>query len=240
MYYGTGNPGTWNPAQRPGDNRWSMTIFARDRRHGHGQVGLSDDAPRRVGLRRRQRDDPRRQGDRRRGAQGSGPLRPQRLRLHARSRDRRAARGREVRSGGQLGDPRRHGDRPPAGGARATRPTSRARTSTPPTSARRRSAPRTSSRRPTRRDTGLFYVPTNHVCMDYEPFEVSYTAGQPYVGATLSMYPAPGGDASRQLHRLGRGEGRDRVVDPGAVLGVERVRSRPPATWCSTARSRAT
>ena len=27
--------------------------------------------------------------------------------------------------------------------------------------------------------------------MDYEPFRVSYTAGQPYVGATLSMYPAP-------------------------------------------------
>ena len=39
--------------------------------------------------------------------------------------------------------------------------------------------------------TGLFYIPTNHVCMDYEPFEVSYTAGQPYVGATLSMFPAP-------------------------------------------------
>src|SRR2546427_6965392 len=43
-------------------------------------------------------------------------------------------------------------------------------------------------------DTGLFYVPTNHVCMDYEPFRVSYTAGQPYVGATLSMYPPPGKD----------------------------------------------
>ena len=28
--------------------------------------------------------------------------------------------------------------------------------------------------------------------MDYEPFRVSYTAGQPYVGATLSMYPPPG------------------------------------------------
>jgi len=40
--------------------------------------------------------------------------------------------------------------------------------------------------------TNLFYVPTNHVCMDYEPFKVSYTAGQPYVGATLSMFPAPG------------------------------------------------
>ena len=30
IYYGTGNPSTWNPVQRPGDNRWSMTIFARD------------------------------------------------------------------------------------------------------------------------------------------------------------------------------------------------------------------
>ena len=30
VYYGTGNPGTWNPAQRPGDNKWSMTLFARD------------------------------------------------------------------------------------------------------------------------------------------------------------------------------------------------------------------
>jgi glucose dehydrogenase len=39
--------------------------------------------------------------------------------------------------------------------------------------------------------TGLFYVPTNHVCMDYEPFQIEYTAGQPYVGSTLSMYPAP-------------------------------------------------
>ena len=41
-------------------------------------------------------------------------------------------------------------------------------------------------------NTKLFYVPTNHVCMDYEPFKVEYTAGQPYVGATLSMFPAPG------------------------------------------------
>ncbi|HET6718956.1 MAG TPA: PQQ-dependent dehydrogenase, methanol/ethanol family, partial [Rhodocyclaceae bacterium] len=30
VYYGTGNPSTWNPAQRPGDNKWSMSIWARD------------------------------------------------------------------------------------------------------------------------------------------------------------------------------------------------------------------
>jgi glucose dehydrogenase len=41
--------------------------------------------------------------------------------------------------------------------------------------------------------TGYVLVPTNHVCMTYEPFQVEYTAGQPYVGATLTMFPAPGG-----------------------------------------------
>lgn len=30
IYYGTGNPGPWNPELRPGDNLWTMTIFARD------------------------------------------------------------------------------------------------------------------------------------------------------------------------------------------------------------------
>ncbi len=30
FYYGTGNPGSWNPDQRPGDNMYSMTIFARN------------------------------------------------------------------------------------------------------------------------------------------------------------------------------------------------------------------
>ncbi len=30
VYYGSGNPSTWNPTVRPGDNRWSMTMFARD------------------------------------------------------------------------------------------------------------------------------------------------------------------------------------------------------------------
>jgi glucose dehydrogenase len=29
IYYGTSNPGAWNPNQRPGDNKWSASIFAR-------------------------------------------------------------------------------------------------------------------------------------------------------------------------------------------------------------------
>ena len=39
--------------------------------------------------------------------------------------------------------------------------------------------------------TGLFYVPTSSLCMDYRPFKVSYTPGQPYVGATVAMHPGP-------------------------------------------------
>ncbi|MFL5232448.1 MAG: PQQ-binding-like beta-propeller repeat protein, partial [Microvirga sp.] len=30
FYSGSGNPSTWNPKQRPGDNKWTMTIFSRD------------------------------------------------------------------------------------------------------------------------------------------------------------------------------------------------------------------
>ncbi|MFL6538497.1 MAG: methanol/ethanol family PQQ-dependent dehydrogenase [Chthoniobacterales bacterium] len=30
IYYGTGNPGVWNPELRPGDNKWSCGVFARD------------------------------------------------------------------------------------------------------------------------------------------------------------------------------------------------------------------
>ena len=30
VYYGTANPGPWNPEQRPGDNKWTSGIFARD------------------------------------------------------------------------------------------------------------------------------------------------------------------------------------------------------------------
>src|SRR3954471_4387069 len=30
IFHGTGNPGVWNPEQRPGDNKWSNGLFARD------------------------------------------------------------------------------------------------------------------------------------------------------------------------------------------------------------------
>jgi PQQ-dependent dehydrogenase (methanol/ethanol family) len=37
IYYGTANPGPWNPAQRPGDNKWTSGIFARDVESGRAR-----------------------------------------------------------------------------------------------------------------------------------------------------------------------------------------------------------
>src|SRR5437660_12824674 len=45
--------------------------------------------------------------------------------------------------------------------------------------------------------TKLFYVPTNNICMDYEGVEAKYSAGQPYVGAIVRMFPGPGGNRGR-------------------------------------------
>src|SRR5690606_35732730 len=44
IYYGTGNPGTWNPEQRPGDTRGTGGLFARDRAQGEA-VWFSQTAP---------------------------------------------------------------------------------------------------------------------------------------------------------------------------------------------------
>ncbi len=47
--------------------------------------------------------------------------------------------------------------------------------------------------------TKLFYVGTNHICMDYQAFSVKYRGGFPYVGATLSMFPADNGNMRGRL-----------------------------------------
>jgi glucose dehydrogenase len=44
--------------------------------------------------------------------------------------------------------------------------------------------------------------------MNYEPFAVEYVAGQPYVGATLSMFPAPGGNNMGNFIAWDAGTGR--------------------------------
>ena len=42
--------------------------------------------------------------------------------------------------------------------------------------------------------TGLFYAATNNECMDYTGIEASYIAGTPYWGASMTRHPGPGGN----------------------------------------------
>lgn len=41
--------------------------------------------------------------------------------------------------------------------------------------------------------TQLFYVPISHLCMNYEAVQSKYVSGQPWVGASLTMFPGPEG-----------------------------------------------
>jgi glucose dehydrogenase len=50
--------------------------------------------------------------------------------------------------------------------------------------------------------------------MDYEPFKVSYTAGQPYVGATLAMFPPKGENNLGNFIAYDAGQGKIVWSDP--------------------------
>ena len=192
FYYGSGNPSTWNPVQRPGDNKWSMSLFGRDLDTGMAkwvyQMTPYDEwdydgvnevilAEQKVkGKMHKTAVHFDRNGfgytmDRETGellvAEKYDPAVNWSNGVNLKTgRHDRVAKYSTARNGEDVNTT---GICPAALGTKDQQPAAY--------------SPR----------TGLYYVPTNHVCMDYEPFEVEYVAGQPYVGATLSMFPAPGG-----------------------------------------------
>jgi PQQ-dependent dehydrogenase (methanol/ethanol family) len=196
FYYGSGNPSTWNPKQRPGDNKWSMTIWARSPDDGKArwvyQMTPHDEwdydginemilADQNIGGQARKilvhfdRNGFGYTLDRTNGellvAEKYDPKVNWATKVDMDKSSKTYGRPLVVSqySTDQNGeDKNTKGVCPAALGSKDEQPAAYSP------------------------DTQLFYVPTNHVCMDYEPFKVSYTAGQPYVGATLSMYPPPG------------------------------------------------
>ncbi len=189
MYYGTGNPSTWNPTQRPGDNKWSMTIFARDVDTGKAKWGYQMtpwDAWDYDGVNEMILADLQiggkpvkalvhfdRNGFGYTLDRTSGSL----LVAQKFDPDVNWATGIDMKTGRPIEVP-----------AMRTKAGTNSKGVCPAALGSKDQQPAAYSPR-----TKLFYVPTNHVCMDYEPFEVKYTAGQPYVGATLRMFPGPGG-----------------------------------------------
>lgn len=188
IYYGTANPGSWNHEQRPGDNLWSSSVFARDPDTGKAkwayQFGPHDlwdydeinenvlvdleinNQVRKVLI------HPGRNGfmyvlDRATGEVISAD--PFDTVNTIKEIDLKT--GRPVlndaltpRLGQTVQDVC-----PASPGAKDWQPTAW--------------SPRTK----------LLYVPHQHLCMNFQTSEVGYIAGTPYVGATVDMYAGPGG-----------------------------------------------
>jgi PQQ-dependent dehydrogenase (methanol/ethanol family) len=195
IYYGTGNPSTWNPSQRPGDNKWSMTIMARDPDTGMAKWfyqktphdewdfdGVNENILADIeigGQMRKVLVNFDRNGFGYTLDRATGEL------LVAEKYDPQVNWATHVEmdpASDQYG-------RPQVVAQYSTEQNGEDVNSTgicPAALGSKDQQPATFSPK-----TKLFYVPTNHVCMDYEPFRVSYAAGQPYVGATLAMFPAP-------------------------------------------------
>lgn len=191
LYYGTGNPGTWNPAQRPGDNRWSMSLFARDLDTGMARwvyqmtphdewdfdgvnevplVDLTIDGKRVPALVHFDRNGFAYTLNRETGALISAQKYDPAVNW---------ASGVDLKTGRPIVEKRYSpGSSGPDVDVKGICPAALGSKDEQPSSYDER--------------TGFFMVPTNHVCMNYEPFQIEYTAGQPYVGATLSMFPAGG------------------------------------------------
>jgi PQQ-dependent dehydrogenase (methanol/ethanol family) len=188
IYYGTGNPSPWNENQRPGDNLWTSTEFARDPDTGMAKWAYQytphddfdyDEINESILL-----DLP---------FDGQ----PKKLVVHMGRNgyiyliDRatgqvyaadpydtiNATTGIDLKTG-----------RPIKNDEKTPRPGRTVTDICPNADGAKDWQPSAWSPR-----TKLIYIPHQHLCMNWKTAEVGYIAGTPYVGATVDMYAGPGG-----------------------------------------------
>ncbi|MEN3334541.1 MAG: lanthanide-dependent methanol dehydrogenase [Blastocatellia bacterium] len=188
IFYGTANPGPWNPEQRPGDNKWTAGIFARDPDTGearwfyqwnphdqHDYDGVNENVLLDLSINGQTRKvlvHPDRNGyvyvlDRTTGeVLSANPF------VHI-----------TTTSGVDLktGRPTMAEEKSPSFGrvVRDICPASPGGKDWQPSAY----SPR----------TGLLYIPHQNLCEDEEGVEANYIAGTPYVGMNVRMYAGPGG-----------------------------------------------
>jgi lanthanide-dependent methanol dehydrogenase len=189
IYYGTANPGPWNPDIRPGDNKWTCGIFARHPEDGaaawfyqtsphdlfdHDGINecllldlTIDGKPRKVLV------QVGRTGyvyviDRQTGEVLSAtPF------VHITS-----SKGVDLKTGRLIPAEDKH-----------PQPGKVVRDIAPAAPGGKDWQPCAFSPR-----TGWIYIPHQNLSMDFEATEVNYIAGTPYVGANVKMYAGPGGN----------------------------------------------
>jgi lanthanide-dependent methanol dehydrogenase len=188
IYYGTANPGSWNPAIRPGDNKWSASVFARNPDNGQARWAYQftphdehdyDAVNENIlldleigGQVRRVLVRPERNGfmyviDRETGeVLSADPFGPVNWASHVDLATGRPVKNEDKATGNRMA----RNVCPAAPGMKDWQPSAW--------------SPRTQ----------LLYIPHNHLCMDYEGVEVNYVAGTPYVGANVTMHAAEGAE----------------------------------------------
>ena len=188
VYYGTANPGPWNPEQRPGDNKWTSTLFARDPDTGeavwayqlsphdlHDYDAVNENVLIEVPWQGRQRAAlirPDRNGYMYLMDRATGELLSAERFVHVTS-----SRGVDLKTGQLVYEPSKE---PKVGQV--------VRDICPASPGGKDWTPSAFSPR-----TGLLYVPHNNLCMDVEGLEANYIAGTPYVGMNVRMRAGPGG-----------------------------------------------
>jgi lanthanide-dependent methanol dehydrogenase len=189
VFYGTANPGPWNPEQRPGDNKWTSTFFARRPETGeaiwayqlnphdlHDYDGVNEsillDIPWN-GSKRGILVHPDRNGYMYALDRATGEVVYANPYVHITSSDSVSLKTGELALNPtkepKLGKTVRDVC-PAAPGGKDWQPSS--------------FSPR----------TGLMYVPHQNLCMDEQPTAVSYISGTPYVGMDVRMKPGIGGN----------------------------------------------
>jgi PQQ-dependent dehydrogenase (methanol/ethanol family) len=189
VFYGTGNPGVWNPDLRPGDNKWSCSIFARNPDTGEARWAYQiskhdhwdyDEIMENIlldmqfgGRMRKLLIHPARDGfvlvlDRE-----TGEL----LSADKFMESTNWARGFDLKTGEADEDPAKH-----TGSGKIVEHIC------PSSTGAKEFVPSAFSPR-----TGLLYIPAHNTCMSYEGIEANYIAGTPYLGADVKMYMGPGG-----------------------------------------------
>jgi len=189
VYYGTANPGVWSPDLRPGDNKWSISIFARELDTGDARWAYQitphdawdyDEIMENIlvdmdwkGGMRKLLLHPARNGfmfvlDRETGEV---------LSAESFQKSTNWATGYDLKTGLPKEDP-----------SKRTKLGVVTENICPSSTGAKEFVPAAFSPR-----TGLLYIPAHNTCMNYQGLEANYIAGTPYLGASVKMFPGPGG-----------------------------------------------
>lgn len=188
IYYGTGNPGPWNPDIRPGDNKWTLTVFARRPADGRAmwayQVephdlydydGVNESLLLDLPVNGKQRKTlvrPERNGHVYVMDRGTGEVLSANTYVPVNVTDGvdlNTGQLRKIKEKRPGTNKTVHNICPAAPGGKDWQPSA--------------FSPR----------TGLIYMPHNNLCMDMLGTQANYIAGTPYVGSEVKMFAGPGG-----------------------------------------------